>query len=60
VIVFVIGGISKPELRHLYELMYERNQEVVCGGTSLITPATYLEQVFLRFFFHHYVVEKDE
>lgn len=43
--VFVAGGIAYPELRVGYELMKSEGKEVVLGGTHLISPDTYINDV---------------
>jgi hypothetical protein len=43
VIVFVAGGITHSEIRSAYQLQDKR--EVIVGGTSILTPAQYLEHL---------------
>mmetsp|Transcript_8158 Transcript_8158/g.30100 ORF Transcript_8158/g.30100 Transcript_8158/m.30100 type:complete len:632 (+) Transcript_8158:183-2078(+) len=43
--VFVIGGVTFSEKRVAYKLSSELQREVIIGGTSVITPASFLEQL---------------
>jgi hypothetical protein len=45
VVVFVVGGITQPELATLERMSRESNREIVAGGTSLLTPRDLLEQL---------------
>ena len=42
VIVFVIGGATHYEIKALYDLMKERNREVVIGTTHILKPREFL------------------
>lgn len=42
---FVAGGISFAEMREAYELMAKDNKEIVVGGTHIINPTQYLDEV---------------
>lgn len=42
-LVFVAGGVSFSEIRAAYEVMELHKKEVVIGGTSYLTPNTYVE-----------------
>lgn len=44
-IIFVLGGITHSELRAATELRDEYKLDVYCGGTSVITPSSYVEKV---------------
>jgi syntaxin-binding protein 1 len=43
--VFVGGGVSYAELRVAYDLMRKNSREVIIGGTHLLTPAGYLDEL---------------
>jgi syntaxin-binding protein 1 len=42
-LVFVAGGVTFSELRAAYEVMEQQKKEVVIGGTSYLTPNTYVD-----------------
>lgn len=44
-IIFVTGGLSFTELKVMYESMSHNNKEVVAGGTHIIAPTQYMENV---------------
>jgi len=46
IICFVVGGTTFSEMRVAYEVTQEkRNWEVIMGGTHIITPESFLENV---------------
>mmetsp|Transcript_12879 Transcript_12879/g.19956 ORF Transcript_12879/g.19956 Transcript_12879/m.19956 type:complete len:707 (+) Transcript_12879:274-2394(+) len=45
VIVFIIGGMSWPELRVIRELMQKESKEVIAGSTYFTTPLTFLDDI---------------
>ncbi|KAL3126327.1 SEC1 syntaxin [Cryptosporidium hominis] len=45
VIVFVIGSITFPEIRCVYELMNESNSNIYIGGINITTPTQLIRQV---------------
>jgi syntaxin-binding protein 1 len=44
-IVFIAGGCSFSELRVAHDVMAEKNKEIIMGGTHLINPNSFIEQV---------------
>lgn len=44
-IVFIAGGLSYIEMRVAYDDMHKHSKEVIIGGTHLITPELYLEEL---------------
>ncbi len=42
VIVFILGGITPSEMRVAYELMMQTKSEIIIGGTSLLTPQSFI------------------
>ncbi|OII72595.1 syntaxin binding protein [Cryptosporidium ubiquitum] len=45
VIVFVLGSITFPEIRCIYELMNESNSNIYIGGINITTPTQLINQV---------------
>ena len=45
VIVFVLGGISRNEIKALHHSMVEHQTEIVIGSTSLMTPNDMLDNI---------------
>ena len=49
VMIFVIGGITPMEIRHMYQLhkkyYKERNISLFLGSTHLITPTDFLDEL---------------
>jgi len=46
IICFIVGGISFSEVRAAYEITNERkNWEIIIGGSSIITPEGFLENL---------------
>eukprot|EP00760_Papus_ankaliazontas_P001852 PhM_4_TR10695/c0_g1_i1/m.69226/K15292/STXBP1, MUNC18-1; syntaxin-binding protein 1 len=45
--VFVVGGVTNAEIRGAHEIMVETKREVYIGGTSLQTPASFIQQLAL-------------
>lgn len=37
------GGVTFAEVRAAYEVMSQRNREVVIGGTSYLTPTQFVD-----------------
>eukprot|EP00668_Euglena_longa_P041600 GGOE01054770.1.p1 GENE.GGOE01054770.1~~GGOE01054770.1.p1 ORF type:complete len:609 (+),score=216.48 GGOE01054770.1:92-1918(+) len=46
-IVFVVGGVTYSEIRSAYEVMRESKREVIVGGTSILTPHGFVEEMKL-------------
>jgi len=46
-IVFVVGGVTYSEIRSAHEITRELKREVIIGGTSLLTPQTFVEEMRL-------------
>ncbi|KAL0484551.1 protein transport protein sec1 [Acrasis kona] len=44
-ILFVIGGVTHPEMRTAYELDKEYKMDVLCGGTSVLTYDRFIEKL---------------
>lgn len=44
-IVFMVGGLSYPELRVAREVMNNENREIVVGTTAFISPKQYMEDL---------------
>jgi syntaxin-binding protein 1 len=44
-ICFVAGGVSYTESRAGYELMEKESKEIIIGGTHLVTPDSYIEDI---------------
>ncbi|GAB5030940.1 sec1-like family protein [Nannochloropsis oceanica] len=42
-LIFVAGGVSFSELRAAYEVMERQKKEVIIGGTSYLTPNTFVD-----------------
>jgi len=42
VVVFIIGGITYPEMKDVYELAQSTGTDVYIGGTSIYTPESFL------------------
>ena len=47
VMIFVAGGISFSEIRVAYELSAKFKREVILGGTEILTPKSYIENIRL-------------
>lgn len=45
VIVFVVGGVAYSEMRSGYEVSQEKNWEVVVGGSHILTPSSFLDDL---------------
>jgi len=43
--IFVIGGVTYSEIRTAYELQHDYNIEVIIGGTSIISPKSFVEKL---------------
>lgn len=46
-VVFVIGGITRSEMRVVHLLSRRLGREIVLGGTSLDDPARFLHHLFV-------------
>jgi syntaxin-binding protein 1 len=44
-IVFVVGGMTRGELREAHVLSRKLHREVIIGSTSLETPASFVEKL---------------
>jgi hypothetical protein len=44
-IVFIAGGVAYSELRTCHDLMVQQNKEVVVGGSHVISPDKFVENV---------------
>ena len=47
IFVFFIGGVTQLEMAALDKLSKETNREIIIGGTSILTPRDFLEQLTL-------------
>lgn len=47
IFVFFIGGVTQLEMAALDKLSKETNREIIVGGTSIVTPRDFLEQLTL-------------
>ena len=47
VIAFVLGGVSFAEVRCGYEVMAAQGKEVIVGGTSVLRPSEYVDELKL-------------
>jgi hypothetical protein len=47
VIVFVVGGITPAEIAAMQRISTTTQREVICGGTSVMTPRDVLEQLYM-------------
>lgn len=45
VIIFVVGSLTFPEIRCIYELMNESNASIYIGGINITTPTQLVKQV---------------
>lgn len=45
IIAFVAGGVSYTEVRDGYELMHKDGREIIIGGTHIITPNEYMDNI---------------
>ena len=46
--MFVIGGITRSEVRTAHTLSEQLGRDIVLGGTSMLTPASYLASLRVR------------
>ncbi|KAI4837361.1 syntaxin-binding protein [Plasmodium brasilianum] len=44
IIIFIIGGISFPEIKHIYELSEKLDLDIYLGGTALLTSNIIFKQ----------------
>jgi len=44
-LVFIAGGVSFSELRVAHDLMVQQNKEIIIGGTHLINPTQFIDDV---------------
>jgi syntaxin-binding protein 1 len=44
-IVFVIGGVTRSEMRAVHELSKRSGREVLLGSTTVLKPAGFLSQL---------------
>lgn len=49
VLVFVVGGITRSEMRVAHTLSKRLGRDIVLGGTSLDEPATFLRNLYVSF-----------
>ena len=47
-VVFVVGGITRSEMRVAHVLSKRLGREIVLGGTSLDDPAAFLHNLYVR------------
>ena len=47
-VVFIIGGITRSELRTAHTLSEQLGRDIVLGGTCMLTPASYLASLRVR------------
>ena len=45
IIAFVAGGVSYTEVRDGYELMQKEGREIIIGGSHMVTPNDYMDNV---------------
>jgi syntaxin-binding protein 1 len=45
VIVFIIGGMTFSEMRSSYEVMRERNREIIIGSTNVWNPSSFVDSL---------------
>ena len=43
--VFILGGVTFSEKRVAYQLSTQLQREVIIGGTSILTPNTFIEEL---------------
>ena len=41
-VIFVIGGIARSEIRTAHQLTEQLGRDVVLGSTSILTPSSFL------------------
>eukprot|EP01012_Entosiphon_sulcatum_P025549 TRINITY_DN30882_c0_g1_i1.p1 TRINITY_DN30882_c0_g1~~TRINITY_DN30882_c0_g1_i1.p1 ORF type:complete len:613 (-),score=124.44 TRINITY_DN30882_c0_g1_i1:76-1914(-) len=44
-IIFIVGGVTFSEIRAMYEIAREMRKGVVIGGTSILAPRRFIEEV---------------
>lgn len=44
-VVFVLGGVTYSEVRAMYEVCAKRGANVVIGGSDMITPTSFIQQL---------------
>ena len=48
IVVFVVGGITRSEMRVAHTLSKRHGRDIVLGGTSIDTPDTFLKNLLVR------------
>jgi syntaxin-binding protein 1 len=51
IVVFVVGGITRSEMRVAHMLSKRLERDIVLGGTSLLDPDTFLKNLLVGPFF---------
>jgi syntaxin-binding protein 1 len=46
VFAFVVGGLTYSEVRAAHRLSSRLGREIIVGGTSIESPASFMQQVF--------------
>ena len=44
-VVFVIGGITRSEMRWMHKKGLEMQRDIIIGSTAIVTPETFVEQL---------------
>eukprot|EP00833_Pecoramyces_ruminatium_P004322 jgi/Orpsp1_1/1178354/evm.model.c7180000064981.1 len=47
IIIFIIGGMSYAEMREVYELVKEYNRDIIIGSTSILTPKSLMDDIYM-------------
>jgi syntaxin-binding protein 1 len=47
IIIFILGGMSYAEMREVYELVKEFNRDVIIGSTSILTPKSIMDEIYM-------------
>ncbi|OUM61422.1 hypothetical protein PIROE2DRAFT_12575 [Piromyces sp. E2] len=47
IIIFILGGVTYAEMREVYEMVKEYNRDIIIGSTSIITPKTFMDDIYM-------------